>query len=145
MVGASHIILGIGFVRGGDKTRKSPNIVGLFTLSTFWCQNKKGFISFVHVRVRWERGLHGEVLWVWFLGVKERGESSSLWVSTKPRFLGFVPMALGKEKKKKEEHLLFINFFSSSSPPDVLLQSLKRFKRFEERIQISQQDGLRTS
>ena len=63
----------------------------------------------------------------------------------KSEFQIFDPLGLGRKNKLKKNYFFLHIFFISSSPLEVHLQSLKKFQRFEEKIQISQEEDLRAS
>ena len=63
----------------------------------------------------------------------------------KSKFQIFGSKGLGKENKLEKIYFLLYLSFIFLSPLEVHLQSLKKFQRFEEKIQISREKDLRTS
>ena len=63
----------------------------------------------------------------------------------KSEFQIFASKGLRGGNKLEKNYFLFYLSFTSSSSLKVHLQSLKRFQRFEERIQFIQEEDLRMS
>ena len=77
---------------------------------------------------------------MWVYGVKRREESSSLGLVQNLNSR-VCPLGFGKREKDERRASPLHTSCISSSPLKVLLQLLKIFQRFEERIQISQEES----
>ena len=63
----------------------------------------------------------------------------------KLEFQVFGSKDLGRENKLEKNYFLLYLSLTFLSPPVAYLPSLERFQKFEERIQIDQEEGLHAS